>query len=96
MGTGRFTGHPVRCLKNKLTAKFEELEKSGATVEEYERLGAGRLRAAVVDGDVDWGSVMAGQSAAMVNDIKPAEEIIRTMFQEASQISAALSGKITC
>ena len=50
--TGRFTGHPVRCLKNKLTSKFEELEKSGATVEEYERLGAGKLRAAVVDGDV--------------------------------------------
>ena len=53
--TGRFTGHPVRCLKNKLTAKFEELEKSGASVEEYERLGAGKLRAAVVDGDVEWG-----------------------------------------
>jgi len=94
--TGRFTGHPVRCLKNRLTSKFEELEKSGATVEEYERLGAGRLRAAVVDGDVDWGSVMAGQSAALVNDIKTAEEIIRTMFQEAFQVTASLSGKITC
>ena len=39
---------------------------------------------------------MAGQSAALVNDIKPAEEIIRVMFQEAFQVTASLSGKITC
>jgi enoyl-[acyl-carrier protein] reductase II len=88
--TGRFTGHPVRCLKNKLTSKFEELEKSGATVEEYERLGAGKLRAAVVDGDVEWGSVMAGQSAALVNDILPAAEIITELFSGAERVIDSL------
>lgn len=92
--TGRFTGHPVRCLKNKLTTKFEELEKSGASVEEYERLGAGKLRAAVVEGDVEWGSVMAGQSAALVNNILPAADIIKEIFTGAENILNALPGKI--
>ena len=91
--TGRFTGHPVRCLKNKLTSKFEELEKSGAKVEEYERLGAGKLRAAVVDGDVEWGSVMAGQSAALVNDILPAAEIITELFSGAERVVDSLPGR---
>jgi enoyl-[acyl-carrier protein] reductase II len=92
--TGRFTGHPVRCLKNKLTAKFEELEKCGASLEEYERLGAGKLRAAVVEGDVEWGSVMAGQSSALVNDIRPAADIIQELFSEAGNIVNALPRKI--
>lgn len=92
--TGRFTGHPVRCLKNKLTAKFDELEKTGAPMEEYERLGAGRLRAAVVEGDVEWGSMMAGQVAGLVNDIRPAADIIKDLFSGAEQIVASLPGKV--
>ncbi|MDI9388100.1 MAG: enoyl-[acyl-carrier-protein] reductase FabK [Synergistota bacterium] len=88
--TGRATGHPVRCLKNKLTSRFEELEREGAPIEEYEKLGAGRLRAAVVDGDVEWGSLMAGQSSAMVDDIRPAAEIIEGMFSGAEKVIRGL------
>ncbi|MBR0069636.1 MAG: nitronate monooxygenase [Synergistaceae bacterium] len=84
--TGQSLGHPVRCLRNKLTAEFERLEAERAPVSEIEALGTGKLRAAVVDGDTDWGSLMAGQSAAMVNDIKPAREIITGMFAEAEDI----------
>ncbi len=93
--TGRTTGHPVRCLKNKLTSRFEELEKDNAPVEEYEKLGAGRLRAAVVEGDVEWGSLMAGQSAALVNDILPAAEIIRNLFRDAEIIGRDLSAALS-
>lgn len=78
--TGRSTGHPVRCIRNKLTKKFEELESSGASIEELEALGTGRLRAAVIDGDVEWGSVMAGQSAGLVKKVQPAAEIIRELL----------------
>lgn len=39
--TGRSTGHPVRVIANKLTRKFDELEKANAPVEEIEKLGAG-------------------------------------------------------
>jgi len=84
--TGRSTGHPVRCIRNKLTKKFEELESSGASIEELEALGTGRLRAAVIDGDVEWGSVMAGQSAGLVKKIQPAAEIIRELFDDAERV----------
>lgn len=92
--TGQATGHPVRCLKNKLTSQFEELEKTQAPVEEFERLGAGRLRAAVVDGDMDFGSVMAGQISGLVREIKDVEAIIRDMFEEAATIGMSLRGKL--
>ena len=74
--TGRSTGHPVRGLKNKLSKEFEDLEKRGASVEELERLGTGKLRLAVVEGDTKWGSLMAGQSAGLVKKIEPASAII--------------------
>ena len=84
--TGQSTGHPVRCLRNKLTVEFEKMEKLHASAEEIERLGTGKLRSAVVDGDVEWGSLMAGQSAGMVNDIRPAAEIITSLFSEAQDV----------
>ena len=59
--TGRTTGHPVRALRNQMTKKYLELEKSGAGFEELELLTLGGLRKAVVDGDVVNGSVMAGE-----------------------------------
>lgn len=74
--TGRATGHPVRVLSNKLTRKFEELEKSGAAPDELEKLGAGKLNLATHKGDVENGSVMIGQISGMLNEIKPVKQII--------------------
>ena len=85
MATGRFTGHPVRVLKNKLSRAMLELEKT-QDLEEFERLGTGALSRAVLAGDVDHGSVMSGQIAGLVNKEQPAAEIIREMFEEAEQI----------
>ncbi|SHI81420.1 enoyl-[acyl-carrier protein] reductase II [Geosporobacter subterraneus DSM 17957] len=87
VATGRSTGHPVRILKNKLAKEFDRLEKSGASSEELENLGVGRLRMSVVDGDVDNGSVMAGQIAGMIKDIKSCKEIIEEMIAEAVKSS---------
>ena len=89
--TGRSTGHPVRVIKNQFTREFIELEKSGASIEELEKMGSGRLRIAVVDGDVDKGSVMSGQIAGMINDIKPCNEIIQQLVQEAQQVLGRLN-----
>lgn len=83
--TGRATGHPVRILKNKLAREFEKLEKTNAEAEEYERLGAGRLKVAVVDGDVNQGSIMAGQISGLVCEIKPAKDIIEDILKEANE-----------
>lgn len=84
--TGRPTGHPVRTLKNKLAKKFLKMEKEGASPEELEKLGAGALRLAVVEGDKDGGSFMAGQSAAMVREIKSCKEIVEEISKQALDI----------
>lgn len=83
--TGRATGHPVRVLRNKLTRTYIKLEKECAPVEELEKLGAGALRKAVVDGDIDNGSVMSGQIAGLVNKEQTCSEIIEELFEEANE-----------
>ena len=84
--TGRSTGHPVRNLKNKLTRKISKMEKNGVNSEKIEELGSGKLREAVREGNTNNGSVMAGQIAGMVNEIKPAEEIIKDILITAKNI----------
>ena len=79
--TGRSTGAPVRALKNKLTREYQRLEKENAPFEEIEALGVGGLRRAFEEGDVQMGSLMAGQSAAMVHKIEPCADIIRSYFE---------------
>jgi len=80
--TGRSTGHPVRILKNRLSRQFTTLESGGASVEELEALGAGRLKLAA-EGDADWGSLMAGQSAGMVKCLCSVEEILNSTCSQA-------------
>ncbi|HHU51188.1 MAG TPA: enoyl-[acyl-carrier-protein] reductase FabK [Firmicutes bacterium] len=77
--TGVQTGHPVRIIKNKLAKKFQELEKAGASPAELEELGVGRLRVAAQEGEITEGSVMAGQSCALVRSIIPAAEIVQEL-----------------
>jgi len=81
--TGRSTGHPVRNLKNKLTKEIDKLEKEGADPKEVEELGSGKLRDAVIDGDVQGGSVMAGQVSGMISEIKSVKDIIEDIELEA-------------
>lgn len=81
--TGRPTGHPVRVIRNKLTRRMQKLEKEGFSLEKFNELGTGALRRAVKDGDIDMGSVMAGQIAGLVNKKQTCKEIIEQMFKEA-------------
>ncbi|MBU5439962.1 enoyl-[acyl-carrier-protein] reductase FabK [Tissierella sp. MSJ-40] len=78
--TGRSTGYPVRALKNRFTKEYLALEKSGVPFEELEELGAGRLKLAVVEGDINYGSLMAGQISGLIKDIKPCKEIIEDII----------------
>lgn len=78
--TGRSTGHPVRALRNRLTRKFQLLEKEGASIEDLTNLGKGALIRAVKEGDIDNGSIMAGQIAGLVSKEETCEEIIKEMF----------------
>ena len=84
--TGRGTGHPVRQIRSKFTRRVLELESREADPEEFEALTVGSLKKAVVDGNVDEGSFMAGQIAGMVSKIQPAQEIVDEMFGEAKHL----------
>ncbi|MDU4891491.1 MAG: enoyl-[acyl-carrier-protein] reductase FabK [Clostridium sp.] len=84
--TGRSTGHPVRVLRNRLTREYIKLEKEGNSPEELESMGIGALRKAVVDGDINNGSVMAGQVAALVKKQESCEEIIKDFVEKTEKL----------
>lgn len=91
----RFPVIPVRALENEGTQKFVEFQQQ--TIErvnrgevelkegqlQIEKYWAGALRRAVVDGDVETGSVMAGQSVGLVDKEQPAKEIIDELIAQA-------------
>ncbi|MBU3177102.1 enoyl-[acyl-carrier-protein] reductase FabK [Clostridium estertheticum] len=83
--TGRPTGHPVRVLKNKLSRKFQKLEKENASIEDLEELGRGCLQRAVQEGDIEMGSILAGQIAGLVKKEQSCKEIIEEMFTQAEE-----------
>lgn len=91
--SGRSTGHPVRCLRNKLTRAFAAKEAAGASVQELAELGTGRYPAAVYEGDVVEGSVLAGQISGLIRREEPAAAIIAQTVREALAILAALGSR---
>ena len=78
--TGRSIGGPVRVLKNKMAREYLALEKRGATLDELEHVTLGGLRRAVFEGDMERGSVMAGQVAGMLHEIKPLRQIFEELY----------------
>lgn len=91
--TGRSTGHPVRVLKNRLSKQIIALDLENRP-EEIEALGAGKLATCMREGDVDGGSLMAGQCASMIESIMPAKDIITSILSEAESIMRAMPGRI--
>jgi enoyl-[acyl-carrier protein] reductase II len=76
-------GLPIRQLKNAFSEKYEKAERAGASKEELERIfKSSSLKAAALEGDVEWGKVEAGQSAGLVDEILPAAEVMRRLVAE--------------
>lgn len=84
--TGTTTGHPVRCLRNKMTREYLKLEKEGADSMELEKLTLGSLRVAVIDGDVVNGTLMAGQIAGLISEEKTCREIVEGVTAQAEEL----------
>ncbi len=85
--TGKRLGHPVRSLKTPFSKEFFKKEyDSSVSNEELEKMGAGSLRMAAVNGDIEHGSFMCGQIAGMVNKRNTCSEIIREVCSEAEEI----------
>ena len=76
--TGRIAGTPVRILKNQMAKEYVEKEKAGADKMELEKYTLGSLRRAVFDGDTKTGSLMAGQVAGQLREIRP----LRAIFED--------------
>lgn len=93
--TGHRLGHPIRAIRNPMTRRFEEMERTNVSEEEIIEFGMGKLRLAVEEGDVVNGSLMAGQSSGLVRDIVPVKEVIERMVAEAEQIITRLQRVVT-
>ena len=88
---------PVRAINNKASEEFTRFQKetvekvfAGAQSREegqlaIEHFWAGSLRRAVIEGDVERGSLMAGQSVGMVQRIQTSQEILDELVQQASE-----------
>mgnify|MGYP000414864055 CR=1 FL=1 len=83
--TGRIAGTPVRIIKNKMAKEYIRREREGADMMELEKYTLGSLKRAVLEGDIDTGSLMAGQVAGMVHEIKPVATIIKELFDDCNQ-----------
>ena len=81
MVTGRSSGAPVRVLKNKMARKYLKMERENLPLEQLEKLTLGSLRRAVLEGDVDGGSLMAGQVAGMLYEIRPLRQIFEDLMK---------------
>lgn len=84
--TGRGAGAPVRILKNKMARQYLILEKQGASQEELEKMTLGSLRRAVFEGDTAGGSLMCGQVAGMLTEIKPLRQIFEELITGARSV----------
>lgn len=102
----RFPVIPVRALANAATKRFQEAQRAvidrfnaGALTREeaqleIEHFWAGALRRAVVEGDVENGSVMAGQSVGMVTREQPTKDILDELVGQAAAALAARSAEM--
>lgn len=89
--TGEYAGHPSRVLKNKMAKTYIGIEKEEALkphpdYDKLEELGTGSLRRAVIDGDSETGSFMAGEIAGMVKKEQPAAEILAEVYSQADKL----------
>ena len=89
--TGRIGGTPVRVLKNRMSREYVRQEKAGADKMELEKYTLGSLRRAVFEGDTATGSLMAGQVAGMLHEVRPVAEILDDLWESGRQRMHSLS-----
>ena len=86
MVTGKRLGHPVRSLRTQFARDYFNAEYSPISDEDLENSAVGALRLAVQEGDLKKGCFLAGQCAAMVNQVEPAADIIRDVMEGCEEV----------
>jgi enoyl-[acyl-carrier protein] reductase II len=89
--TRQTIGRPLRTLQNSLTEQVRALEEAGISREELEEFDRGRMLLGLVEGDIDEGSLLAGQIAGLIKEIKPVRVIIEEIIAEAETIITSLT-----
>ncbi|MDY6325334.1 MAG: nitronate monooxygenase [Catonella sp.] len=84
--TGRSVNAPTRIIKNKMARQYIRREREGADRMELEKFTLGSLRKAVFDGNIDEGSLMAGEDCGELKEIRPVADIFSSMVNEANEI----------
>lgn len=93
--TGKTLGHPVRALKNRMTREFQKKEADpNTTPDELQAMGAGALRRAAREGDVQYGSCMCGQIAGLVKTEDSCADIVRGICEDAKKQLALVTGRM--
>ena len=92
--TGRSVGAPVRVLKNQMTREYLAREKAGADKMELEKYTLGSLRRAVFDGDTKTGSLMAGQVAGMLHEVRPLRTILEELCADCRSTALQLAQEV--
>ena len=92
--TGRSVNAPVRILKNQMSREYLSRERAGAGREELEQYTLGSLRRAVFDGDTRTGSLMAGQVAGMLHEIRPLRTILEELCSGCDETIRALAAEV--
>ena len=92
--TGQTMEHPLRSLQNRLTRQFLALEKAGTSKEELDLFGRGRMYLGLIKGDVNEGSLLSGQIAGLIKEIKPVRVIIEETIAEAEAIIKSTEKRI--
>ena len=90
--TGNITGLPVRCLKNRMSLTFHEMETTGKSKEEMAFFGGGKMKQSFQDGDIEDGSVMAGQICGMINDIPKVADLMKNMVTGLGEVLEKVQG----
>lgn len=88
--TGKASGHPARCLENRFTRDFTCREREGCNADELYELSRGRLREGVIEGNIQNGSLMAGQISGFIRDILPVKNIIENTIHQAEEVLGGL------
>ena len=84
---------PVRLLKNEFYSQVQEAYANGASIEELKKLlGRARAKKGMFEGDLDEGELEIGQVSALINDIKPAAQILEEMMVEFENAKKILAG----
>ncbi len=84
---------PVRLIKNRFFEQVQEAELRGASREELAvLLGRARAKKGMFEGDLDEGELEIGQVAAMINEVKPAAQILTELWEEFTATQQKIAG----